>query len=220
MIRQYLKDFNNSEREIIALKYTLMVLFLVVVYRASSLIAEELYSDLWALLTPTITCFSILMVCSIANRLISNNNMIKAGEQRADLVRTTHYLIAVTKDLRQKVRHIKLIIEGKVPAIAFAEISKTIQKRYEVFYEPNVYEFLPGKCIDIITGISGHIYGISVLSAGIEFEFSGKLLAPLKVDNFAEDHPTIKNIYELDGVFEELINEMFKLRISVDEENK
>ena len=216
MIHQHLKEFNRAEREIAALKYSLMALFLILVYRALSLITEERYSELWALLTPSITCFSVLIGCSIANRIIANNNIIDAREQRINLVRTTHYLIAVTKDLRQKVRHIKSIIDGKIPAIAFSEISKTIQKRYEVFYEPNIYEFLPEKCIDIVSSISGQIYGISVLSAGVESGLSENSLTHLKNNNPNEDHPTIKSLSELDKDLETLINEIYNLRLSVD----
>lgn len=216
MIHQYLKEFNSADREIAALKYTLMALLCIVAYRAVSLLSEERYSDLWVLLTPSITCFSVLIACSIANRLIANNNIIRTNEQRINLVRTTHYLIAVTKDLRQKVGHIRSIIDGRMPAIAFAEISKTIQKRYEVFYEPNIYEFLPGECIDIITNISGQIYGISVLSAGIESACSEKPLIHLKNDNFNENHPTIKSLSELDKDLEKLVNKIFNLRLSVE----
>lgn len=221
MIFKYLKDFNYAQREIAVLRYAFVILFFFVVFRACSLTYEEKYTELWGLLTPAITCLSVLVGCSVANRLIANGNIVRADEQRIELMRTTHYLIAVTKDLRQKINYVKSILSnGKSPAIALVEISKTIQKRYEIFYEPNIYKHLPGNCIDIITSISAKIYGIGVMSAGIEMGRSENILAQLKISAYNESHPTIQSLIELDSDLKKLINEIFIIRESVDDAPK
>ena len=217
MIFKYLNDFKSAERDIRALKYALIILFGLIVYKTYAAIYEGKYSDIWHLLTPTITCLSVLIGASVANRLIANSNIVRADDLRVELVRTTHYLIAVAKDLRQKVHYVKLILnDGNKPAIALVEISKSIQDRYEVFYDPNVYKYLPGRCIDIVTSISAQIYGIGVLAAGIEVSFSENLFAEVKHCSVSESHPTIQSLSELDSDLERLINEIFIIRDSID----
>jgi hypothetical protein len=88
------------------------------------------------LISPIFTITSVLIVVSSASRLILFNNIIREDDRRADMVRTTHQLIAITKDLQQKIFFLKGLLSSTETSIfALNEVSKSIQSRYESLYE-------------------------------------------------------------------------------------
>ncbi len=169
MIQKLEKRFQSLDRDVNALKYILVVFFLILIARVMWFLLEDLYDYPSSLLAPAISLLAALLVAQTANRLIVNSNIIREDDRRQEIVRTTHHLIAISKDLLARVGYVKAIFsEGGRPALAFSHITATIEDRYETLIDRDAYKFLPGKCVDIITNMSGDIFGISLLAEGVK----------------------------------------------------
>lgn len=76
--------------------------------------------------------------------------------------------MAVINDLRGRVRFVKIALtEGNRPLIAVTQNAEAIQKRYEALYDRELYRYLPGEVIDAIVAMSGSVFGLSALVAGL-----------------------------------------------------
>ncbi len=209
MIHSYIQKFTNLERDINTLSYVLIVFFSIQLCRSCYFIFIGQYDQLAFLFESILTIISVLIVIKGASRLIVNSNIIREDDHRRELIRTTHHLIAITRDLEQKILYLKTLLkESETSTIAITEISKSIQQRYETLYKRETFTYLPGNCVDIISNISGSIYGIGVLSTGLEStsvnNSTNKVILP--------DNPPIDNLDELASEVGKLIEELFTLR--------
>jgi hypothetical protein len=218
MIDQLIKRFSYLEREIRALTYVLIALFLVLAYRAASLTYEGKYDELWLLIAPTITVLAALQVTSVPNRLIVNDRINRMNDQNREIIRITHHLIAVCKDLDSKVYYVKLMLSDNTrPSFILDKLATSIEDRYEALLERDAFKYLPGNCVDIITRISGTIYGMHMFAEGMKHITRSNPLVPLK--RGAEKSGGDQIIPQLDKLLddiESLINELFKLRESIE----
>lgn len=156
---------------------------------------------------------SVLVVVRVANRLIVNGNIIREDDRRQELARTTHHLIAITKDLRARVGFAKAVLteEGR-PSFALVQVAKSIEERYEVLLQRDGYKYLPGHCVDIITRISGDIFGISLLAEGVKQVTTDKLSLAFKAFPGKNDGAPPSRFDELMKDLQELIDHLFKVR--------
>lgn len=219
MIYTYLNKFEKYDREINVL-YNLLIFFLLVLtIRVCFLIYSGLYDEIWKLIAPAITLVSAMIITRSANRLIENEKIVRADEKRIEIVQVTHHLIAITKDLKQRVGYVKkLLSDGDKPAFALVEIAKSVESRYESLYERDLYRYLPGNCVDIITNISGSVYGIITLAIGIDVVTSQNKMTALKDIPNNGTKPPIESITKLEAELKELIDELFSLRTSLEKE--
>lgn len=196
-----------------------MIAFLFVfACRAVILIYDCQYQDFWPLLTNVVPLLSVLVVVRVANRLISNGNILREDDRRQEIVRTTHHLIAITKDLLARVGYAKLIIaEGGRPTIALVQIVKSIEDRYETLLQRDGYKYLPGPCVDIITCISGDVFGIAVLAEGINKQAASDkpALAVMPIPASDNGHPSPR-FDDLMKNLQKLLDHLFELRLSVE----
>jgi hypothetical protein len=221
MIHQLVKSFQRIDRDIEALTYVLVALLLIVVTRSVLFVYKCQYDQLWALLAPTTTLLTTLLVVRVANRLIVNSNIIREDERRQEIVRTTHHLIAITQDLRARVGYVKTMLsEGGRPTLALSQIVTTIEDRYETLLERDAYKLLPGKCVDIITGISGDIFGIGLIAGGIKHMATENPAITLLAMPSAEIKGPEIRLEALMAELQELLDELFKLRASIDAERQ
>ena len=167
MIESHLSNFKRSDRDLNALTYVVIAFLVLIVGRAAHLIFKCQYQELWQLLPQAIPLLSVLVVVRMANRLLSNGNIIRDDDRRHEIVRTTHHLIAIAKDLKARVGYVKaMLTEGSRPSFALVQVAKSIEERYETLLERDAYKYLPGACVDIITRMSGDIFGIALLAEG------------------------------------------------------
>jgi hypothetical protein len=211
-----LKTFRRINRDIEVLTYILLVFLVIAAIRATILIYKDQYDQLWSLLSPTVPLLAALLIVRVANRLIVHNNIIREDDRRQEIVRTTHHLIAITKDLRARVGYCKVILSEGSPALTLIEIAKTIEDRYETLLDRDAYKYLPGKCVDIITKISGSIFGISLLAAGMRHGTNTNPSAAFANISTNENEGLIATLEELLADLQELIDELFKMRESID----
>lgn len=218
MIHRLLNEFRRADRDIDSLTYVLVILLLVLSGRVAFLVYEGQFDQLWSLLAPTITVIAALLVVRVANRLIINGNIVREDERRRDIVRTTHHLIAITKDLKGRIEFVKkLLSEGSGPVLALSQIAATIEDRYEALLDREAYKLLPGKCVDLIVKMSGSIFGISLLAAGAQHVIAANPTCALQ--SLPNNMPTTE-LAKLMADIQELIDELFRLRESLDVEGK
>ena len=222
MIHRFVKEFQRFDRDIEVLTYTLVAFLLILAARAVFFVYEGQFDQLWSLLAPTTPLIATLLVVRVANRLIVNGNIIRENDRRQEVVRITHHLIAITKDLKGRVGFAKKVLgEGDCDSLALAlsKIAITIEDRYETLLDRDAYKFLPGKCIDIITKISGSIFGIGLLATGMQHAMAANQMIGIKgVPN--ENSHLIAQLDDLMTDIQELIDELYRLRNSIDAESK
>ena len=186
MIESLVNNYERSNRDINALTYVVLAFLVLIIGRAAILIYECQFSDLWQLLPYALPLLSMLVVVRVANRLLSNGSIMRLDDRRQEIVRTTHHLLAVAKDLEARVGYVKAVLaEGGRPPIALVQIAKTIEERYETLLHRDAYKYLPGSCVDIITRMSGAIFGIGVLAEGVRLATSekpGSALTPMSAN--------------------------------------
>lgn len=187
MVESLVSAYRRSDRDIDVLTYVVVTFLVLIVGRATQFIYENRYQELWVLLPQAVPLLSVLVVVRVANRLLTNGNIIREDDRRQELVRTTHHLIVITKDLKARVGYVKaMLTEGGRPSLALAKIAKSIEERYETLLQRDVYKYLPGPCVDIITRISGDIFGIVTLAEGIIQTISDKhalAFLPMPINN-------------------------------------
>lgn len=219
MIESLIRDYKRSERDIKALIYAVVVLLAVIIFRAVQFSYESQYQALWQLIPQAIPLLSVLVVACVADRLLLNFKIIREDDRRQEVVRTTHHLIAITQDLQARVGYVKkMLTEGGRPSIAFIQIAKTIEARYETLLQRDAYRYLPGSYVDIIMRISGSIFGIVALAEGVRTATSGKsALALMPVNNDLTLQPQFDDLM---NDLELLLDQLFELRRSIEDTKK
>lgn len=217
MIDSFVSEYRRSDRDIAALTYVVITFLVLVVGRAAQLIYECQYQALWQLLPQAVPLLSVLVVVRVANRILSNANILREDDRRQEIVRTTHHLIVIAQDLGARVGYVKaMLTDGGRPSFALVQIAKSIEERYETLLERDAYKYLPGVCVDIITRMSGDIFGIVVLAEGVRQATSDKpavALVPVPVNS---DHPQPPRLDDLMKEIQELVDQLFKVRRSIE----
>ncbi|WP_068858349.1 hypothetical protein [Perlucidibaca aquatica] len=217
MIETLLAAYKRSDRDIDALTYVVIAFLLAFALRGAMLIYECRHQELWPLLPQVVPLLSVLVAVRMANRLISNGHILREDDRRQELVRTTHHLIAITKDLHARVGYAKeMLSEGGRPTLALAQIAKSIEERYAELLQRDGFRFMPGTCVDIIVRISGDIFGIGVLAEGMKVAMSEKpahALTPIPVNASLPPPPRFD---ELLSDLQQLLDQLYELRQSID----
>jgi hypothetical protein len=218
MIKTLLANYNRSDRDINTLTYVLIAFLLAVAGRGAVFIYDCQYQELWPLLSQAIPLLSVLVVVRVANRLISNGHILKEDDRRQELMRTTHHLIAITKDLKARVGYAKhMLSKGGRPDFAFVQIAKSIEERYESLLQRDGFRFLPGPCVDIIVRISGNIFGIGLVAEGMKLSNSEqhvRVLDPILANGSSLP---LHKLDELISDLQQLLDHLFELRLSIED---
>lgn len=221
MIHRLVNKFQHLERDINALSYVFIFSTLVIVARTAQLVYECRCEQPLSLLTSSIPLLAALLVARVAKRVIVNGDIIRADERRLDLVRTTHHLLAISQDLQARVKYVKgMLIKGGRPAFALPQLAATIEDRYETLLERDAYKFLPGTCVDIITRMSGSIFGIRMFAEGMKQISEADPTYALKCLPNNDNPELIASLDELMADLKKLIDELFTLRASVDGDDR
>lgn len=161
-------EFQRSERDLLAVQTSILVLLVILLAYGGTLIYERDWTALVPLLPPVTAACAAMLVAKTATRLLTYNILVRADDRTQDIVRVTHHSLAIINDLRGRVQYMKLaLVEGKRPLVAITQNAEALQRRYETLYDRDLYRYLPGETINAITNLSGSIFGISALVAGI-----------------------------------------------------
>lgn len=219
MVATLHKEFQRLNREVEALYYFLLGLTVLLLVRVGWLVYREDHDQLWSVLAQTTPLVAAILVARVANRLIVNSALVRADDERKDLVRVTHHLIAISRDLKAQVSYLTTMLrDGGRPILAIEQIADSIEKRYEALLEPDAYRFLPGPCVDLITAISGSIFGIRILAAGVVEATKPTPGAPLKALPAQGSSGAVTQLETLALDIQKLVDALFHLRGSVSNE--
>ncbi|MGM9514240.1 hypothetical protein ACS5PK_08310 [Roseateles sp. DB2] len=217
MIERQLASYKKADRDVTALGCVVALFLALLVGYAMWLGFERKYDELLKLMPQAIPLLSVLVVVRVANRALLNADIIRIDDRRQEIVRTTHHLIAIATDLKERVGYAKaMFIEGGRPIIAFVQISKSIEDRYEALLDRDAYKYLPGPCVDLISKMSADIFGISTLAGlvGLKISEKSELATSLMPANIA---PEVSLRFDsLLAEIAEVIGHLFALRSSIE----
>ena len=172
---RFLQELKLAERDLEVIQAIVIALLVVLLGYSVCLIYWEDWKALLALLPPTTAACAALLVAKTATRLLAYNMMVREDDRARDVVRCIHHSMALIKNLQNHVRYVKLILsEGNRPLVALTQNADAIQNRYEALYDRELYQFLPGEISDAINAMSGSIFGLSALVAGIASALDNK----------------------------------------------
>lgn len=213
------RAFDSLNREIRALAIVLVLFVGVLVARIMFLVRSDDIDKVWSLLPHLATVVASLLIARVANRVVVHADIGRTNEQNRDIIRTTHHLIAIAKDMHQRVGYLrKIFAEGGRPAIAMVQVAQSIEARYELLLERDSYTYLPGNCVDLITKMSGDVYGIGVIAAGINETLKGPAAALVSVPPPEKNQIPITRLDALTKEIDALLDGLFALRHSIDED--
>lgn len=203
---QFHHDLKLAERDLRVIQTIVLVLLTILFGYAACLIYKQDWQALLALLPPTTAACAAILVAQTATRLLTYNMLVRADDRARDVVRCIHHSMALVNDLRSRVRYMKLVLaEGNRPLAALTQNVDAIQKRYEALYDRELYRFLPGEVSDAIGAMSGSMFGLSALVAGIASALDNKLHQMIPPDTSGSRTSSIQAAealeIELDALF-------------------
>lgn len=167
-IKHIVREYENLERDIKALTWVLLCVCIVIVYQ----FLEDFYNKQQYILTdlaPLIAVLVGLLISTSASRVLVHNNLTREIDRRQEMEMVIYHLIGITQDLEQKVNHVRgMFMDRKSSVFVVQEISLTIERRYEALFEQVFYKYLPGKAVDLIHNMSGHIFGLRTFATRLE----------------------------------------------------
>jgi len=165
-------SFERIEREIIWLKIFLYLCFVLIIFRILYLLFNQLYLDASSTGGHLIILLSALLVANAAERQIVHSSLIRVDEKVIDILRISHHLLSITQDIRNRIHFIKTSIEGRpVPLVAIVENIRVIEKRFESFYEKDIYVYLQPEVVEKIHSLSATVFGLSSTSKTLELMY-------------------------------------------------
>ncbi len=213
-IHKYIDDLNKAERDVNALSYLVIVIFVSILGYSGVLIYQEEFGGALELLAPIITLVSVLLASRVASRLLGYNKITKVDDARRDAARVYHYLMAVNNDLTSRVQYAALMLrEGKRPIVAFTKNVEVIEKRYEVFFDQEIYKYLNGESIDVICRMSGSIFGLSAFSEYLRINLDGSSIGNIPdnvLSSTQKQEDALDSLIAELGIFDEQIRKQRK----------
>jgi len=172
---RFLQEVMHAERDLKVIQAIVLALLAILVGYAVCLIYRGDWAALLALLPPTTAACVALLVAKTATRLLAYNMMVREDDRAINVVRCIHHSMALIKNLQNHVQYVKLILaEGNRPLAALTKNADAIENRYEALYDRELYQLLPGEMSDAIDAMSGSIFGLSALVAGIASALDNK----------------------------------------------
>jgi len=159
---------------------------------------------------------SALLVAFAGKRQIAHSTLIREDDRRQDIVRVTHHLLAIATDLNSHVTYFNtLLIKGDRPVFVLRELATTIENRYETLLERDAYKYLPGGAVDLICQMSGSIFGIRMLSYGLEKAITDQQLISIN-SVMLNREAQVNSVNHLLKEITKLIDHLYELRSALD----
>lgn len=219
-MKKQIRIFKRLELQISLLTYFSLVMLAAVVFRGVQLAHLQKIDELWKLIAYASPLCAAILAARIANRAIVNDDLNRGNERRLEAVQMTHHLIVITQDMEGRVfSMLNTLRQGQRPLFLLPSLAKTIEERYEVLLERSPYKYLPGDCVDLITHMSGSIFGLARFADGIANSVPNanpllSLPAFQGLDNQEWTKPFDKLLQDL----KTLIDRLFEIRKSIDDD--
>lgn len=220
MIEKLVENFDVVEREVGILTRALVFLLVLLLFRIGYFVLKLDFASAWGLVGPLSAIAGALLVSKIATRLIIHGQVLREDDRRKEIVRITHYLIVMTQDLRGRVSYLKTImIEGDKPLPVLLSLIESIEHRFGSLFEKDLYQHLPGRSADLISDMSGSIYGITATAETLR---SGSVnpLTPIRSLLGEVSAEYISNMDRLLKQIQTLTNQIYEVRMKISPSNK
>jgi len=204
---------SHAERDLRVIQAIVLALLAILLGYAACLIYKQNWQALLALLPPTTAACAAVLVAKTATRLLTYNMLIRADDRTQDVVRSIHHSMALINDLRSRIGYMKVALaEGGQPVGALTKNADAIEKRYEALYDRELYRFLPGDVSNDIGAMSGSMFGLSTLVAGIASAFDNKAHQMLPSDKSGSRANIVQACESLEAELDALFSRFQALR--------
>lgn len=217
MIQSIIRNFESHDRKVDALTNLLVFLtlcvYLLLLWALSSWNFDAA-ATLFGLMT---TSIAGVLLSITASRHIIYQQIEKENIRRADIIKYTHNLIAVSKDLQGKVHYFgEFIKNGDRPVAAIETLAESISERYESLLKQDAYMYLSGKTVDVIVNLSGSIFGLCRVIDTLCFQLrsTGKSISEFFPKQEADIQ--VAKISDLTEEIQSVTDQLFELRDSIE----
>lgn len=219
------KEYTQVEIQITWLIKILYALLIILIAFIGWSLYENEYKDLIDLFTPMIPLLAAILFANASNRLIINDKISKLKDRDNEILRITHYQIAISKDMRQKINYLKSRLQknkvNSTPIILMTELATTIENRYEnLLLDKDSYKHLQGNSVDTLVNLSGSIFNYKTYAESL------KLLIEINKSNGSNlvlnknPEKVINNLTYLSENLQKYIDALFELRSSIEDKTK
>jgi hypothetical protein len=127
MIDSLITEYRKHERDINILVFGLVVLLLALTVRAMIFGYKGNFDGLWSLIGPAAPLIAVLLVVRVANRLIARDEIIRQDDRQKEVMRISHHLIAITKDLKGRVCFMANALENGSPMLSISQTQSRLR---------------------------------------------------------------------------------------------
>jgi len=206
-----------AERDLTCIQTVVLALLSFLLSYAAWLIYIRDWQTLAELVPPATASCAALLVAKTATRLLTYNMLVHADDRAHEIIRITHHSMAVINDLRGRVHYMKIALsEGNRPLVAITQNAEAIHNLYMSLYDRELYRYLPGNVIDTIVGLSGSVFGLSSLIAGVASAFGEKEHLIIPPGNPIDRSNIVHAISNLESELDLLFSQIESLRESVE----
>ena len=145
------------------------------------------------------------LIAVVASLYIAHQQSTDSRKQ--DAIRCIYHAMALVNDLRSRVHSFETtILNGGRPLVVLTRNAETIVRRYETLFDRDLYKHLPGHVVDQITGMSGSVFGLEIVTMMQSASLGDKpnFILPKRTPSEDELSPCTKLLKDLDALFTEL----------------
>lgn len=168
-VQQQTNNYNNEHRDIRALSLFLITLLTLAIglFILYSLTGKT--SGASSILTPIIALASALLICKTASRQLIFQAITAINERHHSNIRDIDHLLTLIHDIRSRLQYCQsLLDQPDKPIFIFQENILTIYTRFEMLYEKEILKNMPTTAKDMLSGLSGHIFGLKIHATSIQ----------------------------------------------------
>lgn len=205
-------EYHTLEREVKALSAMLVGLLLVVFWRIGWLFGTNKSNESWAFVAVLGALVSALLIAKVATRQIAYSEFNRQLDGIHRKARLLNRAIGTTDDIIGRVEYlINCLTKGQHLIYTLSKNAAVIESRWEVFFEPEIYEVMGGDLVGFVNTTSGQIFGLTTLFTGIE-----KTLGPELAIDAASPHPvqekTVANLRTTTDRLKKLRGQLAEMR--------
>lgn len=156
--------YEKLESDINLISITIAVLWISLVMHSCYQFSAQNYESTWASIASLGIFTSALLVAKIATRGLLNAEILKLDSEFQEKVKTLNHSLAVINDISQRIALISdNLLKGEISPQIMQINSEIISKRWEVFYEKDIFLYITPKIQALIGSTSADILGVIYL---------------------------------------------------------
>ncbi len=217
MLQKIQSQLNGVDKSVSVLSYIVLGVVLTLIARVVILLADGEVDAVWPVAANLAPLLALLGAIKIADRVLVANHLFRLNDRRLEQVRVNHYLTVILRDLRDTLGYTKKqLVEGG-PMIVLESIADAVERRYESLFTKDVYDHLPGKAIDLISGMSGTIFGMRTLIAAGVAALPVKDRALVNVPAMSDNAAPIVGLSKAIDDVKQILEMIYELRAKMNE---